>query len=94
VYVTLPENGTPADRRRTLAGSVALFGLRRASAKDGQHGGEGLTFVLDFTPLIDQLHLANALDVDSLRVNVVPDRPLPDKTEVTVGRISLYRQEF
>ena len=26
-------------------GTVALFGLRRASLKDGAHGGEGLTFV-------------------------------------------------
>ena len=90
VYVNSPKNDTP----QYLVGNVALFGMRRASAKDGQHGGEGLTFVLDVTPFIDQLHLGKALDVDSLRVNVVPDRPLPDKTEITVGRISLYRQEF
>jgi tyrosinase len=94
VYVNWPENVGPSDTPQYLVGNVALFGMRRASAKDGQHGGEGLTFVLDVTPFIDQLHLGKALDVDSLRVNVVPDRPLPDKTEITVGRISLYRQEF
>jgi tyrosinase len=94
VYVDLPENDGAGDSRQYLAGSVALFGMRRASVKDGQHGGEGLTFVLDVTPFIDQLHLANAMEVDSLRVNVVPDRPLPDGAEITVGRVSLYRQAF
>src|ERR1044072_1174868 len=31
------------------AGTVGLLGLRRASLKDGGHGGEGLSFVLDIT---------------------------------------------
>ena len=34
--------------------------------KDGQHGGEGLTFVLDISNIIDNLFLDNALDLDSL----------------------------
>ena len=94
VYVNLPENVKPGESETLLAGNVALFGLRRASVQDGQHAGEGLTFILDITHIIDQLHLANALDGDSLQVNIVPNRPLPDEAEIQVGRISVYRQAF
>lgn len=94
VYVNSPENLKPGESKEFLAGTVALFGLRRASAQDGQHGGEGLTFILDITNVIDQLHLANDLESDSLKVNIVPNRPLPNKAEVQVGRISVYRQAF
>jgi tyrosinase len=92
VYLNLPENARPGDNRKLLAGHVALFGLRRASVKDGEHGGEGLTFLLDVTRIIDGLHLSNTLDAISALVSIVPSRALPDKADITVGRISLYRQ--
>ncbi|HKS30622.1 MAG TPA: tyrosinase family protein [Pyrinomonadaceae bacterium] len=74
------------------AGSVALFGLRRATAKDGQHGGSGLTYVLDITNVIDNLFVENGLDTDSLDVRIVPNNAVPDSEEITVGRVSVYRQ--
>jgi tyrosinase len=74
------------------AGTVGLFGLRRATLKDGEHGGEGLTFVLDITNIIDNLFLDNALDVNSLDVRIVPNQAVPDSAEITVGRVSVYRQ--
>lgn len=74
------------------AGSVALFGLRKATLKDGGHGGEGLTFVLDITNIIDNLFLNSTLDADSLDVRIVPNNAVPDSEEITVGRVSLYRQ--
>ncbi len=75
-------------------GHVALFGLERASSKDGQHGGEGLTFKLDITNVIDNLFLNNnnALDTDSLDVRIEPNHEVPDDEELTVGRVSIYRQ--
>ena len=75
-----------------LAETVALFGLRRASSKDGQHGGEGLSFLLDITHVIDSLHLDDALDVDSLDVRIVPSHAVPDNDDFSVGQISVYRQ--
>lgn len=75
-----------------IAGTVALFGLRRATLKDGRHGGEGLTFVLDITNIIDNLFLDNALDADSLDVRIVPNQAVPDNAEFTVGRVSVYRR--
>lgn len=74
------------------AGSVALFGLRKATLKDGEHGGEGLTFVLDITNIIDNLFLVNALDAGSLDVRIVPNQAVPDSADITVGRVSVYRQ--
>ena len=73
-------------------GTVALFGLRKASLKDGDHGGEGLTFVIDITDLIDNLFLDNALDVNSLDVRILPNNPVPDNAKITIGRVSVYRQ--
>lgn len=74
------------------AGTVALFGLRRATLKDGEHGGEGLTFVLDITNIIDNLFLDNTLDEDALDVKIVPNQAVPDDAEITVGRVGIYRR--
>jgi tyrosinase len=73
-------------------GHVALFGLQRASSKDGQHGGEGLAFRLDITNVIDNLFLNNTLDADSLDVRIEPNHEVPDDEELIIGRISIYRQ--
>jgi tyrosinase len=73
-------------------GTVALFGLRRASLKDGAHGGEGLTFVLDITDVIDNLFVDNALDANSLDVRITPSNPVKDAAKITIGRVSVYRQ--
>jgi tyrosinase len=74
------------------AGSVSLFGLRRASTKDGAHGGTGLTFILDITNIVDDLFLNNALDVNSLDVRVTPNQAVADNADITIGRITVYRQ--
>ena len=92
VYINLPQGARPAEHPELLAGSVGLFGLRRASLTEGAHAGQGLSFVLDITGIVDALHLRNALDVDNLRVTIVPHRQLPDQADITVGRISIYRQ--
>jgi tyrosinase len=92
VYINLPEGANPSDHPELLAGTVGLFGLRRASLTDGRHGGEGLNFVLEITRIFDTLHLDNALHVDSLPVRIVSDQPVPEQAEITVGRVSIYRQ--
>lgn len=94
VYVHPTADAQPDEDEQFLAGNVALFGLRRASVPDGQHGGEGLTFIVDITHIVDQLHLTNTLNSDSLQVSLVPDRPLPAAADIQVGRISIYRQAF
>ncbi len=74
------------------AGTVALFGLRRASQPDGEHGGEGLNFMLDITEVIDNLFLSNTLDEGALDVRIVPNQAVTDSSDLSVGRVSVYRQ--
>jgi tyrosinase len=92
VYITPPEGAKPSGHPGLLAGSIGLFGLHRATLKDDQHGGQGLDFVLDITNIIDSLHLVNALDVDSIEVTIAPHQPVPEQADITVGRVSIYRQ--
>ena len=48
--------------------------------------------MLDITKIIDALHSERALDVDALDVRIVPVRPVPDEAEVSIGRVSIFRQ--
>jgi tyrosinase len=91
-YINLPEGANPKDHPNLLAGSVGLFGLRRASSRSGQHGGDGLSFTLDITGIVDQLHLSRALISDSIQVAIIPSRPLPEQADITIGRVSVYRR--
>ncbi|HEY2392537.1 MAG TPA: tyrosinase family protein [Candidatus Angelobacter sp.] len=91
VYINLPEGAKPSDHPELFAGSVSLFGLRRASAKDEKHGGAGLNLVLDITDVVDALHLKNGLDADSLNVRIAPAHEVRDEDQITVGRVSIYR---
>jgi len=93
LYINLPGGAKPGDHPELLAGTVALFGLGAASAPNGKHAGQGLNFALEITSIIDTLYLSRALDVDSLKVTIVPARrALPDRVEITVGRVSIHRQ--
>jgi tyrosinase len=92
VFVNLPEGADPANHPELLAGTVALFGLRRATTASGQHVGGGLNFLLDISAIVDQLHLAGGLDTATLRVTIVPDRPLGEGSDIVVGRVSVYRE--
>ncbi len=73
-------------------GTVSLFGLRNASLQDGEHGGSGLTYTFEITDIIDNLFLANALDVNSLDVRIEPTTAVPGFAQLTIGRVSVYRQ--
>jgi tyrosinase len=92
VYINLPERARPSEHPELLAGSVGLFGLRRASETDGEHAGAGLDFIFDITKITDALHMERALDVDSLPVSVIPHRPIPPESPITIGRVSIYRE--
>jgi tyrosinase len=92
VYINMPEGGKPAQYRHLRAGSIGLFGLRQASEPSGKHSGKGMSFTLDITKVIDQLHLGQSFDLDTLYVSLVSSRAIPGSAPITVGRISIYRQ--
>jgi tyrosinase len=92
IYVGVPKGEDPARHPDRLAGTVTLFGVRRASKTEGRHAGKGLTFVLEVDDLVDDLHLRNAFDVDHLDVRIVPLRPVGEASRIRIGRVSIFRQ--
>jgi len=92
VYVGVPRAAAAAPQPEQLAGSVGLFGVRKASAASGEHAGQGLSFALEITDIVDALHLNSALDVDSLHVRIVPASPVPEAAKITIERVSVFRQ--
>ena len=92
VYVGVGDDEDVTERPERLAGSIAPFGVSQASDFDDEHAGEGLTFVLEITDIVDQLQLESGFDVDDLPVRIVPVRPIGDKAELSIGRISVFRQ--
>jgi len=75
-----------------LAGSVGLFGVSKATAPDEEHAGQGLNYTINITDIVDEMHMNNALDVDALQVRIVPLREVPDEAQISIGRISIYRE--
>jgi tyrosinase len=92
VYINVPEGDDPAKHPELKAGSIGLFGVSKASLMNGPSAGDGLTFVIEITHVIDTLHLAGALNADQLHVRLVPRRPVPDASPVSIGHISIFRQ--
>jgi tyrosinase len=92
VYINVPDGDDPAQHPDNLAGSIALFGVSKASSVNDEHAGNGLTFVLEISHVIDKLHLAGALQADQLHVRLVPLSPVPDADQVSIGGISVFRQ--
>jgi Common central domain of tyrosinase len=92
VYVGPADPAAAAASPAQLVGTVSLFGVENASRSDAAHGGNGISAVLEISHIIDSLHLADNFSADELAVEVVPFGDVPEGAEVTIGRISLYRQ--
>lgn len=75
----------------TFVKSVALFGIRMASMENSSHGGTGLTFAFDITNIVDDMHLGNNIDLNALNVEIRTKNHIPKGSEITIGRISVYR---
>jgi tyrosinase len=92
VYINVPEDASQGDHHNLLAGSVGLYGLRRASIQHDEAGGLGLTFVLDITRILLEQPAAESPYANEIRVSIVPQRQLPDPADLVVGRVSIFRQ--
>jgi hypothetical protein len=90
VYLELPAGETTEQHPELHAGNLGFFGLAQSSAKDAQHGGQGLNVWLDVTEVFAHLAVRKDWDSHHLRVLFVPgpwDVPVP---RVRVGRVSLH----
>jgi tyrosinase len=92
VYINVPEGEDPAKHPDHLVGSVALFGVSKATMANEEHAGNGLTFVLEISHVIDTLHLAGDLKQNKLQVQLVALNPVPEAAQVSIGRVSVFRQ--
>lgn len=73
------------------AGHISLFGLQNASTVDSPHGGSGLTIRIDITKIIDRLVIDHEIDVNSLDVLIQPINIISEGNDLTIDRISIYR---
>jgi len=92
VYLNVPTGADVTEHPELRAGSFALFGVRKASVADGEHAGDGLTYVIDVTRAIEAIggEAAAAPNLNDLEVRLVPRKAVAESANVTVGRISLY----
>ncbi len=92
IYINVPAGQDPAQHPERKAGSISLFGVSSASNPDRGHAGEGISFVLEISAIVDQLHLGDELTAGKLHVQLVPLRPVSAEANIRIGRISVYRQ--
>ena len=91
VYLGLPNGAVPLDHPEHLAGAAGLFGVRQASRERGRkETADGLACSLDVTQVFKNLRLAGPPDPASIRVNIVPYRPMPENARISVGTISFF----
>lgn len=94
VYVNAPESASAKQLENYLAGTIAMFGVPESSRRSATHAGEGLSFALDITDLVNRLEAAGSWDPKKLRVTFAP---VPDSAgkvyrgDLKVGRVSLHR---
>lgn len=92
VYVNLPDGASPEAYPELCAGDIALFGVRVASQKDEGHAGAGLTEVLDITDIVNRLNVNGDLDLEHLNVSLFASTDLTPTADISIARISVYRQ--
>lgn len=90
ITITSPSAETlPAGTAPEQVKTVALFGLAKASAGDGPHGGNGLNVAIDITDFAKRLANATQSDLEKLDVHI--EQP-GASTPITVERVKLYKQ--
>jgi tyrosinase len=92
IYLNLPAGAVPAEHPQARVGSLSLFGLRMASRGDGTHAGNGLNLRLEITDYIDAHGIDRLTGLGDLRVKVVAEAAVKPEDEISIGRVSLYRQ--
>jgi tyrosinase len=81
---TLPAGSAPRHVE-----TVALFGLAKASASDGAHGGNGLSLAIDITDFAKSLANATQAALEQLDVRI--EQP-GSATPLTVERVKVFKQ--
>ena len=93
VYLNVPLAAAKVDDDPSLlAGTMPMFGVREASQPGATHAGDGVTYVLDITDVVNQLKQSGNWDPTNLRVTFAPISPGDTGASVRVGRVGLFYQ--
>ncbi|MBI1772012.1 MAG: hypothetical protein HYR68_06655, partial [Burkholderiales bacterium] len=94
VYVNVPTGEKPESHPENKVGVLSLFGVSDASETNGAHGGAGITQVFEITSIIDNLQLDNSQLNDTLQVQFVPQSTVIPEHNITVERVSVFRESL
>lgn len=89
IFLNIPNGEDPNNHEDRFVARVAMFGIKQASDRQGQHGGGGQNFGFDITQLYHKLDELGQINPKELQVSFVPVTPI-GTPHVTVGRIGLY----
>ena len=90
VYINVPEGEDPKNYPDHLAGSVALFGVRKATVAEGQHAGDG-----SLCARAHSLSTGCILVVHLMRTSCMSGWCHCDqcrKRQISIGQISVFRR--
>lgn len=91
IRISAPQPGAVPAETTSITKSVALFGLAKASAEDGPHGGEGVNVTIDITDIARKLAQEAGVALDQLQVAI--EQPAREGLPpITVDRVSVYKQ--
>jgi tyrosinase len=90
VYLNIPQDADPHRHKARFAGTLPMFGVAEASRPDSEHAGQGVTYVLDVTKLVDDLKASHEWDPQNLRVTFAPVGQHHPDGKVRVGRVSVF----
>ena len=90
VYLNLPAQAGAEAKESFYVGIISMFGLQAASRVDRPHGGKGLHYTFDITPLVALPESRRLLEQGNYTVSFEPRRQPAANSSVTVGQISLY----
>jgi tyrosinase len=91
VYVNLPDDGVAETEERHFVGMMSLFGIDAASQADGEHAGNGLSYVFDITTLA-AARPGDTKTADEITVDFISDDDQARAEAAHVGRISIVRE--
>ncbi len=90
IAISSPSADTlPAGTAPRQVETIALFGLAKASASDGSHGGNGLSLTIDITDFAKTLVNATQAVLEQLDVRI--EQP-ESTTPITVERVKVFKQ--
>lgn len=90
VQLQRADSATADDEHAFRAGSLGLYGLRRASVPDAGSAVRGLGYVLDVTAFFTGLGATGTHAIDELVVSIHSQQPMPEGSPIVIGCMRIF----